>query len=150
MDALAALPHACETMTTFAARTISVTIERPWRDVYGFAADPAQMHRWATGLGTGLVADGDGYRVDTPDGPAHVGFAPRNDLGVLDHVVTLAAGQEVSVPLRVIANGSGCEVSMVVFRRPDADDDAFAADADWVRRDLQALKSLLEADRAPA
>jgi len=73
-----------------------------------------------------------------------VRFSEPNDLGVLDHWVALQSGVEIYVPLRIIANGSGCELVLTIFRRPGATDEQFAADADWVMRDLQAAKKLLE------
>jgi hypothetical protein len=45
--------------------------------------------------------------------------------------------------MRVVPNGAGAEVLVTVFRRPGMSDEAFAADAAWVLRDLLALKALL-------
>ncbi|MOA25382.1 hypothetical protein D3C78_1461030 [compost metagenome] len=60
-----------------------------------------------------------------------------------DHWVHLEDGRVVYVPLRVVANGDGCTVALTLFRRPEMDDERFAADCDWVRRDLLALRRLL-------
>ena len=50
------------------------------------------------------------------------------------------------VQLRVLfANGDSCEVTFTLFRLPGMDDEKFTADAAWVKRDLQKLKDLLEA-----
>jgi hypothetical protein len=48
-----------------------------------------------------------------------VGFAfvQRNEHGVLDHYVTMPSGEVVYSPMRVIADGSSCEV---VFTLRDA------------------------------
>jgi hypothetical protein len=46
--------------------------------------------------------------------------------------------------MRVIANGTGSEVLLTLFRLPDMTVEAFARDAEWVERDLKALKELLE------
>jgi hypothetical protein len=48
------------------------------------------------------------------------------------------------MPLRVIENGAGAEVSLTLFRRPGMTDEKFAADADWVRRDLATLAARYE------
>jgi hypothetical protein len=61
----------------------------------------------------------------------------------MDHRVDLGVGPEVQVPMRVVPNGAGAEVPVTVFRRPGMSDEAFAADAVWVPRDLLALKALL-------
>jgi hypothetical protein len=44
----------------------------------------------------------------------------------------------------VIANGDACNLVLTLFRQPDVSDEKFATDAEWVMRDLQAAKRLLE------
>jgi hypothetical protein len=63
----------------------------------------------------------------------------------MDHWVHLSDGQIIYVPLRIVENGSGAEVLLTLFRQPGMSDEQFAADADWVRRDLLALKSMVGA-----
>ncbi|MGB0219334.1 MAG: hypothetical protein ACPGJF_08385 [Sinimarinibacterium flocculans] len=79
-----------------------------------------------------------------PEGEARVRFTPRNDHGVLDHWVTLPSGQTVYIPLRVIANGDGAEVTLGLIRQPQMSDADFARDAEWVLRDLRRLRERLE------
>jgi hypothetical protein len=110
------------------ARHISVSIARPWREVYDFASSPANFPRWADGL----------------DGEAKVEVSPTNDFGVIDHDVVLPDGTKVHVPLRVIANGNGAEVVFTLFQRDGMSDDEMARDAAMVSRDLAGLKALLE------
>lgn len=133
-------------MSTSETCTISVTIERPWREVYEFASVPLNFQRWASGLGGSLQNAGDHWTAQGPDGPVRIRFSEPNDFGVLDHWVTPEGAETaIYIPLRVIANGTGAEVSLTLFRSAGRTDDELAADADWVRRDLDALKSLLEA-----
>lgn len=62
----------------------------------------------------------------------------------MDHYVdTGGEDGEVYIPLRVIRNGDGAEVMLTLFRQPEMSDTKFAADAKWVARDLQALKTLV-------
>ncbi|MHB1352799.1 MAG: hypothetical protein ACYCWA_05740 [Thiobacillus sp.] len=75
-------------------------------------------------------------------------FVPRNDLGVLDHTVTLPSGRRVTNPLRVIAHGEGSETLFTLLQREDMDDARFRQDAALVERDLQTLRRLLEAPAA--
>ncbi len=131
-------------MATRDVKLISVSIERDWRAIYEFAADPANLPKWAEGLGSGVEKAGDDWIAQTPHGPIRIRFSPPNDFGVLDHVVTVASGVEIPVPLRVVANGTGGEVTLTLFRTPEMSDEAFEADAEMVRRDLMTLKSLLE------
>ena len=71
-------------------------------------------------------------------------FGARNDLGVLDHDVTLPGGEVVHNPMRVVPNGDGSEVTFWLFRRDGMTDGDFEADATLVRADLHRLKALLE------
>jgi hypothetical protein len=69
-------------------------------------------------------------------------FVPRNDLGVLDHYVRTAAGEEILNPMRILENGSGSEVLFTLFQRPDMSEEAFLADAAMVEADLGRLQEL--------
>jgi hypothetical protein len=129
------------------ARTISVSIAAPAADVYAFIADPRHLPEWATGLGTTPTPLPDGaWRVETPVGAMRVVFAPPNDFGVVDHVVSpLTGGDPVAdVPLRVVPNGTGSEVMLTVFQQPGMSDAQFAADTALVQADLERLKRALE------
>jgi hypothetical protein len=131
-------------MATVDSLTITMRIERPPEATYAFAAAPENMARWATGLGASFEKRGEAWTAQSPQGPVTVRFTPRNELGVLDHHVTLPDGTTVYSPMRVIANGSGSEVLFTILRLPSMDDATFRADAETVRRDLERLKTLLE------
>ena len=128
-------------------RFISISIARDPREVYDFVSNPASLPRWASGLGTSIKNVDGRWIADAPNGPIEVRFAPRNDLGVLDHYVTLAPGVVVYVPMRVVPNGSGSELTFTLFRQPDMTDQKFKEDAEWVLRDLTKLKDILEQDK---
>lgn len=128
---------------TLETRTITISIERDWREVYAFTSVPENFPRWASGLGS-LRRQGGKWITQTPDGPMTARFTAPNAFGVLDHHVSPAQGAELYIPLRVIANGAGSEITFTLFRQPGMSDEKFAADAEWVRRDLQTLKRLLE------
>jgi hypothetical protein len=134
-------------MPLLRARTLSVSIERPPRQVYAFIRTVENLPRWASGLGTAVRKGPQGWILDTASGPLGFAFVADNDLGVLDHVVTLAPGVDVLNPMRVVANGSGSEVSFTLFRLPGMTAEKFAEDAGMVERDLHALKRVLEAER---
>ena len=125
-------------------RLISISIARDPRDVYDFVSNPVNLPRWASGIGASIKNINGEWVADAPNGPVKVRFVPRNDLGVLDHYVTVAPGVEVYVPLRVIPNGSGSELTFTLFRQPDMTDQKFKEDAEWVLRDVTKLKEILE------
>lgn len=130
----------------FESRYISIRIHKPAEAVYAFAKDPESFPKWAAGLASGLTPDGDQWLAHGPGGDVRVRFSPDNPHGVLDHWVTLADGTELYMPLRVVANGEGAEVGMVLYRPPNMyDDAAYDRDAAAVAKDLARLKALLEA-----
>jgi hypothetical protein len=147
-------PPSSVTSQSFPSLYLSIWIDRDPGAVYNFLHRPENFPLWASGLASGLrpaPASGDRPAADSgdwlaagPEGEVRIRFSPRNDHGVADHWVFLPVGQVVFVPLRVIANGSGSEVTLTLFRLAEMSDEIFARDADWVRRDLARLKEVLE------
>ncbi|MCM2358286.1 MAG: DUF1538 family protein [Geobacteraceae bacterium] len=125
-------------------RHISVSINRPPNEVYGFAANPENLPKWATGLG-GSIREVDGeWIADAPLGKVKIRFAERNEFGVLDHDVILESGVKIHNPMRVVPSGDGSEVTFMLLRRQGVSEEEFFADAEWVEKDLRILKELLE------
>ncbi|HZG93381.1 MAG TPA: SRPBCC family protein [Mycobacteriales bacterium] len=58
------------------SRHLSVHIDRPLAEVYAFAADPANLPRWAPGLGSAVVQE-DGQWTSRRPRPHHVRPAQR-------------------------------------------------------------------------
>jgi hypothetical protein len=46
--------------------------------------------------------------------------------------------------MRLVSNGDGCELLFTLFREPGMTDEHYNSDADFVQRDLNGLKALLE------
>ncbi|WP_426236029.1 SRPBCC family protein [Pararhizobium sp. DWP1-1-3] len=131
-------------MAAMEAKIVHITIERNWRDVYAFAAKPDNMPLWASGLAEGLEPDGEEWAAHGALGNARIRFTPLNDFGVLDHRVTLETGLAVHNALRVVPNGSAAEVMFTLLRQLGMSNEQFDSDADWVKKDLIALKARLE------
>ena len=74
-------------------------------------------------------------------GRVSVRFLPRNELGVLDHEVTLPDGTVTYNPLRVVPHPDGAEV---IFTLRGVDDDEFEQDAAMVAEDLARLRAVFE------
>lgn len=132
------------TVATVESRTITVRIGRPFDQVYDFLADPKNWNQWAHGLGKSIRQSNDGWIADSDGGVIKVRFTPRNSFGVVDHYVIRPSGERVYVPMRLIVSGQGCELLFTLFRDPQMSDQQFAADAGYMQRDLDGLKSLLE------
>jgi hypothetical protein len=127
------------------SRHLAVRIDCPPEAAYAFASDPARLPEWAPGLGTAVARVGDDWFVESGMGRVRVAFAPPNDLGVLDHDVTLPSGEVFHNPMRVLRDGDGCEVVFTLRRQDGMSDEEFARDEGAVSADLATLKRLLEA-----
>lgn len=126
------------------SRTISISINRNWNELYEAVWRPEDFPKWASGLSSSsLTKEGDAWKAEGPEGPIRIKFTGHNAFGVMDHYVKVDAGPEIYVPLRIIQNGEGAEVQFTLFRQQGMSEEKFAADAEWVERDLLALKALV-------
>jgi Polyketide cyclase / dehydrase and lipid transport len=126
------------------SRQVTERIDRPATGVYDFVSDPANLPRWARGLGSAAEQVDGRWFVETGTGRVSVAFAERNAFGVLDHEVTLPTGEVFYNPMRVTPDGDGCEVVFTVRRAPGTSDEDFERDAGLVQADLTTLKHLME------
>lgn len=127
------------------SRHISLIANADPATIYGIARDLQQLPTWASGLAAGEleVIDDNTVELDSPMGRVQAQFVPRNELGILDHTVTLPDGTEVLNPLRVIAHPEGSELIFSI-RRGEAEEEKFEADCYTVRTDLERLTALVE------
>jgi hypothetical protein len=128
------------------AKILNITIAKPYQQVYNFLAEPENFPLWAHGLEQLNFVYGD-WTVQTPDGPAIVRFSIRNSFGILDHYVTLPNGQELYMPMRVIENGNGAEVTFILYHQPGMSFEQFGKDQTAVENDLKKLKTILETEK---
>jgi len=134
-----------KTMTTFPAKHISVTINRPSNEVYQFASNPENLPQWAAGLAdTTLKKSGSEWVSNSPMGQVKIKFVDKNPYGVIDHDVVLPSGEVVHNPLRVVKNSVGSDVIFSLFQRTNMTEEEFNKDSELVKKDLQKLKSILE------
>lgn len=126
------------------SRTLGIYIARDPDQVYAFAADPQNLPLWAPGLCSAVRPDGEDWIVETPAGAMRMRFTRHNEFRILDHYVYPEPDLEIYVPMRVLAHGSGSEVSFTLFRQPTVSDARYADDAELVAHDLQRLKEILE------
>lgn len=126
------------------SQTISVTIAAPPQRVYAFASNLENLPRWVPSFFKSVERDDGEWVAQTPLGRVVVEFVHDNDLGVLDHTVTLPSGVRLLNPMRVIPNGDGSEILFTLIQREDMTDQQFQEDAGLVLSDLYTLRRLLE------
>lgn len=132
---------------TYESRTLSVTIDAPPDRVSAFASNPENLPKWATAFVRSVRRTADGRWIARTSDGGEVGFefVPANAYGVLDQIVRPAPGVELLVPMRVVANGGGSEVTFTLLRLPVMSAEKFAIDIGMVEQDLRTLKRVLEA-----
>lgn len=128
---------------TYPVTHISISINRPAGEVYQFASNPENFPKWVAFIKT-MTRRGDVWEATTDIGDIKIKWPPKNDFGIMDHTVTLATGEIVANPMRVVANGDGCEFMFTLFRMPGRTDKQFRDDAEAVKADLKKLKEILE------
>lgn len=127
---------------------VHLSIERPVREVYDFLAEPLNLPMWsAVTPGTYRQVGPLEWAAETEFGPRLVRFCPPNKFGVLDHAWYREGDEPLMMPMRVVANETGTELTFLFFRRPDMSDEKFASTIEWVTVDFLVLKGLLEAER---
>ena len=135
-------------MTTQASRAITVSIDSPADRIYAYVRDGENFPEWLDSFVRSVTRTAAGWVLETADGDMGWRFVAANEFGVLDHYVTLPSGDVILNPMRVVPNGAGSEVMFTLFQRPGVSNDEFAADAGMVERDINRLKSILEADES--
>lgn len=128
------------------SHTISISINRPFDDVYAYLSKPLNFEQWAAvSGGTFKPLDNGDWEGETPFGFRHFRFSPPNNYGVLDHAIFVPGGEVLYTPMRVVPNDDGTDLTFTFFRREGMDDAQFASAVEWIMTDFLSLKSLLEA-----
>ncbi|KKB80550.1 hypothetical protein VW29_17250 [Devosia limi DSM 17137] len=128
------------------SHTITLQIDYAYDLAYRFLMEPRNFADWA-------AVDKESYRPldngdwagDLPFGFRHFRFTPANDFGVLDHAIFVPGETPFYTSMRLMPNEAGTELVFTVYQRPGTEDALFASGVEWLRTDLLALKSLLEA-----
>ena len=129
---------------TFKSTYISISINIPRDKVYQFASNPENFSKWLAFVKSVSKQTDTIWSAESDLGKIEIELSPKNEFGIIDHVVKLPDGTKVYNPLRVIKNGEGSEVTFTLFKLPETTDKDFAVDAESVKADLQTLKDILE------
>ena len=127
------------------AEVVHTSILAPPHELSAFLGDMNNWTTWAPWIRSVSRSSARDWTLDTDAGPMKVHLVEPNSLGVLDHEVTLASGVTVQNSMRVLPNGSGSELVMVVFQSPQASTEEFERDIGAVRDDLARIKKVAEA-----
>ena len=131
-------------MPTLATEVLKVTIDAPVEAVSLDLADPRTHPEWASEFFGGPAMPGEGdevvVTVSAMGGPARMRVEADTSRGLVD--LYLAPGDAPfgpPLPVRVVPNGTGCDVLWVLTRFPGVDDNRWTAGLASMRRELEAL-----------
>ena len=134
-------------MTVQRSAVVHISILAPPKSVIAFLSDVENWKTWAPWIHSVARSFGGYWNLETEAGPMRIRFVEPNSLGVLDHEVTVASGMVVLNSMRVLSNGDGSELVMVVFQSPGVSTERFDRDVQAVTDDLARLKAAAEAYR---
>lgn len=128
------------------SRTFSLAIDRPWTELYAFLSDPRTINQWTQGvLAEPLLRISDYHWRTTYDGDqVSIFFTPPNGFSVLDVELHWADRSPRHFLIRIFANEEGSELCCTVLQRAEESDAQFASECEWLRTDLEVLKTYAE------
>jgi hypothetical protein len=123
----------------------SIMIGAPAESTYEFVADLERLPVWAIGFAKAIERAGDRFTVTTASGE-RVGVravcAPEH--GVVDYVMSPAAGVELAAHTRVVEHGDGSLYTFAMHQPPGMPDAVFDQQVGELERELTVLKAHLE------
>jgi hypothetical protein len=112
--------------------------------VVSYLSDMKNWKEWAPWIRSAERIGPGTWTLETDAGSMKVRFTEPKVLGILDHEVTLESGVTVVNAMRVVPNGDGSELLMLVLHRPDMSALEFRRDVEAVRADLARLRKAAE------
>lgn len=131
-------------ITTYPVEYISVSVNKPAYKVYEFASRPENFPIWVEFMKSMTKESENLWLAETDLGNIKIQFVPKNEFGIIDHLVILPDGSTVNNPMRVIENGQGSEFIFTLFWMPNRTKEEFEQDRQAVKNDLETLKGILE------
>lgn len=126
---------------------VHTSIVAPPRDLVAWMTDMTAWKTWAPWIRSVAITAPGAWTLGTEAGRLEVQFVEPNTFGVLDHHVALASGVTAFNAMRVVANGAGSELVMLIFQSPGVSDAEFERDIHAVTDDLARLKAVAESMR---
>lgn len=112
--------------------------------VFTFVSNLANWPKWAIATVVAVKPGaGDWWAMETRTGLGRIRIRPDEASGVLDYDLT-TAGVQWSVVARVVANGSGSEITLEFSPPPSISKEAFDKQVSFADKELARLKQLME------
>lgn len=127
------------------SETLSIAIRVPFDHAWALLTDATRLHLWTVDF---VIAPpephGDTFRVQTPRGELDLFIRADRATGVIDFYFG-KGGQYRCSPSRLLRTGDGVVYVFTQFEPPEAAPGLFETLVNNVRKELEMLRSLLEA-----
>lgn len=131
-------------MTTYRSAVVHTTILAPPDTVAAFLGDLHNWTAWAPWVQSVTRSSPRDWTLETESGALKFRFGESNAFGILDHDVALPSGETVTNSMRVVPNGAGSELVMLLLQWPHLTSQEFDRDVEAVTSDLARIKQVLE------
>jgi hypothetical protein len=127
-------------MTLHRTEVVHTSIAAAPQRVIAWLRDLNNWATWAPWIQSVSQISTREWTLATEAGMMQVRFVEPSSFGVLDHDVSLESGETAFNSMRVLPNGSGSELVMVLFQRPSMSRDQFQRDVEAVTDDLARMR----------
>jgi hypothetical protein len=124
--------------------TRSVFVDCDSQKAFKFVSSLDNLPKWEPSVCTKVTKEGGQYLCDTPAGEHGIRAEANSSLGVIDRYLSLTRDEELMLPMRIIPNGSGCEVLSTIFHHSDISNDEYTRRVRLMEEELSSLKNILE------
>jgi len=133
-------------MATMPTQTVAVSVDADPTEMTKYLADATTHPEWATEFfSDGAEEAGDGtWSMNVPrmGGPVRVKIDAVTALGVIDmYLAPEGTPFGPPLPIRVLPNGDGCDVTFTLARFPGQSDEDWADGVTSMQRELENLKA---------
>ena len=127
----------------YPVKNISISIDKSADKVYQFASSPENFPLWVEFIKSMTKETENLWLAETDLGNIKIQFVPKNEFGIIDHLVILPDTSTVNNSMRVIDNGTGSELVFTLFWMPNRTEEEFNQDEKLVEKDLTKIKTIL-------
>lgn len=129
------------------SHTEQIAISASAEDVFSYVVDPMNLPLWAAGFAKSVRSDEGEWFVETLQGEIGLRVESDDGTGVVDYVMVMGPGMEVTGSTRVVPHGEAAVYVFTQVQVPGMPDEAFDGQVSSLREELLVLKSQLEAGR---
>jgi RNA recognition motif-containing protein len=129
---------------TQTAKTLTAGLPLDAQSLFTFIADLENLSRWHTSFCRSLRKENGAWIAESPRGPVPVRLIRDDRSFVLDLLMEVAEGIELTHAIRVLSSGDGCEIVWTLVHAEGISDSVFNEQLRWAGSALHNLRKPLE------